>query len=144
MTVKVEDLVPGQEVYGYMRLGFGIYQVRRKDGSVYGQVPSKPRRRRTYDLTRFQGTIQRNNVDEQTITITVTRTNSMMLAQNRDPHGWSTDIHYSNFSKLLLISQINYEPRQDNLTFPANLADSAFKPYKTFTRVILPSYVTGV
>lgn len=143
MSVKIQDLVPGQEVYGYMRLGFGIYSVRRKDGSVYGQVPSKPRRRKTYDLTRFQGQVQNNNVDEQTITITVTRTDSMMRAMNRDPVGWSVDIHYSNFSKLLLISPINYEPRQENLTFPANFPDAAFKPYRTFTRVILPSYVHG-
>lgn len=144
MAVKVQDLISGQEVYGYMRLGFGIYQVRRKDGSVYGQVPSKPRRRRTYDLTRFQGTVQQNNTNEQTITVTVTRTSSHMLPQNRDPHGWSVDIHYSNLSKLLLISPISYEPHQHNLTFPANLPDAAFRPYKTFTRVILPSYVQGV
>lgn len=144
MSVKVQDLAPPDEVYGYMRLGFAIYQVRRKDGSVYGQVPSKPRRRETYDLTRFQGTVQRNNTDEQTITLQVTRTDSTMRAQNRDPLGWSVDIHYTNFSKLFLISPISYEPRQDNLTFPANLPDAAFKPYRTFTRVILPSYVTGV
>lgn len=144
MSVKVQDLEPGQEVYGYMRLGFAIYSVRRKDGSVYGQVPSRPQRRRTYDLTRFQGTVQNNNTTEQVITIVVTRTDSLMRAQNRDPLGWSVDIHYSNFSKLLLISPYNYEPRQDNLTFPANLPDAAFKPYRTFTRVILPSYVTGV
>jgi hypothetical protein len=141
-AIHIADLVAGNEVYGQMRLGLGIVKVRRVDGYLYGVVPSKPQKTGPDDLTRWQGTVLVNNTTEQVLTVQLTRTDSKMRAMNRTT--LMTDIHYSAFTRLRLISQINFEPHDFNLTFPANLEDAAFKPYKTFTEVVIPSYVTGV
>jgi len=143
-AVRIQDLVNGNEVYGYMRLGLAVTKVRRVDGSLYAVVPNKPQKAGPDDLTRFSGTVVNNNTDEQVLTLYITSTDSMMRAMNKDQSRLTVDIHYSAFSRLRLISQINYPPREDNLTFPANLKDAAFKPYRTFTEVLIPSYVTGV
>ena len=143
--VKIEDLKVGDVVYAYMRKGFAVKTVRRPDGSSYGQVPDRRGNKRTYDLSRFQGRVQANNTENQVLTISVHLTNSLMQSQGaRSPYPLSTDFHYSNFGKLLLLSDINYDPHDYNLTFPANFVDAAFKPYRTFTRVIIPSFVQGV
>jgi hypothetical protein len=140
-VVRIADLVAGNEVYGQMRLGLGIVKKRRVDGYLYGVVPSKPQKTGPDDLTRWQGTVLVNNTTEQVLTVQLTRTDSKMRAMNRTT--LMTDIHWSAFTRLRLISQINFEPHDFNLTFPANLEDAAFKPYKTFTEVLIPSYVTG-
>ena len=143
MTVlRIADLVAGNEVYGQMRLGLAIVKVRRVDGYLYGVVPNKPQKAGPDDLTRWQGTVLVNNTTNQVLTVQLTRTDSMMRAMNRTT--LMTDLHYSALTRLRLISQINYPPHDYNLTFPANIEDAAFKPYKTFTEVIIPSYVTGV
>lgn len=140
-AIHIADLVAGNEVYGQMRLGLGIVKKRRVDGYLYGVVPSKPQKTGADDLTRWQGTVLVNNTTEQVLTVQLTRTNSRMLPMNRTT--LMTDIHYSAFTRLRLVSQINFEPHDFNLTFPANLEDAAFKPYKTFTEVLIPSYVKG-
>lgn len=141
-VVRIADLVAGNEVYGQMRLGLAIAKVRRVDGYLYGVVPNKPQTAGPDDLTRWQGTVLVNNTTEQVLTVQLTRTDSMMRAMNRTT--LMTDIHYSAMTRLRLVSQINHPPHDFNLTFPANLEDAAFKPYKTFTEVVIPSYVTGV
>lgn len=140
-AIHIADLVAGNEVYGQMRLGLAIVKMRRVDGYLYGVVPSKPQKAGPDDLTRWQGTVLVNNTTEQVLTIQLTRTDSMMRAMNRTT--LMTDIHYSALTRLRLISQINHPPHDFNLTFPANLEDAAFKPYKTFTEVLIPSGVTG-
>jgi len=140
-AIHIADLVAGNEVYGQMRLGLAIVKMRRVDGYLYGVVPSKPQKAGPDDLTRWQGTVLVNNTTEQVLTIQLTRTDSMMRAMNRTT--LMTDIHYSALTRLRLISQINHPPHDYNLTFPANLEDAAFKPYKTFTEVLIPSGVTG-
>lgn len=139
--LRVVDLVKGDHVYGYMRLGLAIKKVRRVDGYVYGVVPKKPQRIRNDDLTRWQGTVVLNNVAENVLTVQITNTNSLMKPLNS--FSLMTDMHYSSLSRLRLLSEISFEPRQDNNTFPANFPDAAFKPYRTFTEVLIPSYVTG-
>lgn len=139
--LRIADLVPGNEVYGYMRLGLAVEKVRRVDGTVYGRVPHKPHRIGPSDLTRWQGTVYINNVSENVLTCNITATTSDMTPINRE--SLFVDFHYSAFSRLRLLSQINHEPHQHNNTFPANFADAAFKPYKTFTEVLIPSYVKG-
>lgn len=140
-ALHIADLVPGNEVYGQMRLGLAVTKVRRVDGYIYGIIPSKPQKAGPDDLTRWQGVVLTNNTDEQVLTVQATRTNSMMLPQCRT--SLMVDIHYSAFTRLRLISQINFPPNPYNPTFPANLPDAAFKPYKTFTEVLIPSYVKG-
>lgn len=140
-AIHIADLVAGNEVYGQMRLGLAIVKMRRVDGYLYGVVPSKPQKAGPDDLTRWQGTVLVNNTTEQVLTIQLTRTDSMMRAMNRTT--LMTDLHYSALTRLRLISQINHPPHDYNLTFPANLEDAAFKPYKTFTEVLIPSGVTG-
>jgi hypothetical protein len=140
-AVRITDLVEGDEVYGYMRLGLAIFKVRRVNGYIYGQVPSKPQRAGPSDLTRWQGSVRANNIEENVLTCQVTATTSDMLPVNRE--SYLVDLHYSSFSRLRLISKINFEPRPENHTFPANFEDAAFKPYRTFTEVLIPSYVTG-
>ena len=140
-AIHIADLVAGNEVYGQMRLGLAIVKMRRVDGYLYGVVPSKPQKAGPDDLTRWQGTVLVNNTTEQVLTVQLTRTDSMMRAMNRTT--LMTDIHYSALTRLRLISQINHPPHDYNLTFPANLEDAAFKPYKTFTEVLIPSGVTG-
>ena len=140
-AVRITDLVEGDEVYGYMRLGLAIERVRRVDGTIYGQVPSKPQKAGPSALTRWQGTVRANNVAENVLTCQVTATTSDMLPVNRET--FLVDMHYSSFKRLRLISKQNFFPREANNTFPANFPDAAFKPYKTFTEVLIPSYVTG-
>jgi len=140
-AIHIADLVAGNEVYGQMRLGLAIVKMRRVDGYLYGVVPSKPQKAGPDDLTRWQGTVLVNNTTEQVLTVQLTRTDSMMRAMNRTT--LMTDLHYSALTRLRLISQINHPPHDYNLTFPANLEDAAFKPYKTFTEVLIPSGVTG-
>lgn len=142
-AVRIQDLEPPNEVYGYMRLGLAVTKVRRVDGSLYAVVPNKPQKAGPDDLTRFQGVVVNNNTTEQVLTLYITSTDSMMRAMNKDQSRLRVDIHYSAFSRLRLISQINYPPHDYNLTFPANLEDAAFKPYRTFTEVLIPSFVTG-
>ena len=143
-AIRIQDLEPPNEVYAYMRLGLAVTKVRRVDGSLYGIVPSKPQKAGPDDLTRFQGVVVNNDTTEQVLTLYITSTDSMMRALNKSQSRLRVDIHYSALSRLRLISQINFEPREDNLTFPANLKDAAFKPYRTFTEVLIPSFVTGV
>jgi len=143
-AVRIQDLNPPDEVYGYMRLGMAVTKVRRVDGSLYAVVPNKPQKAGPDDLTRFQGVVVNNNTDEQVLTLYITSTDSMMRAMNKSQSRLRVDIHYSAFRRLRLISQINYPPHDFNYTFPANFEDAAFKPYRTFTEVLIPSYVTGV
>lgn len=140
--VLIEDLVPADEVYAYMRLGLAIEYGQRGDTSVYGKVPRKPQTARPEDLTRFQGVVLLNNTIAQVLTLQITRTDSMMRAMNRERITLVTDIHYSAFSRIRLISQINFEPREENFTFPANFPDAAFKPFRTFTEVIIPNFAS--
>lgn len=140
-AIHIANLIAGNEVYGQMRLGLAIVKMRRVDGYLYGVVPSKPQKAGPDDLTRWQGTVLVNNTTEQVLTVQLTRTDSMMRAMNRTT--LMTDLHYSALTRLRLISQINHPPHDYNLTFPANLEDAAFKPYKTFTEVLIPSGVTG-
>ena len=142
-TVRITDLKPGDEVYAYMRLGRALEQGQRGDTSVYGRIPSRNQKARSEDLTRWQGTVLVNNTEEQVLTCQVTRTDSMMRAMNREPKRWVADIHYTAFQRLRLISQINFRPIKKNLTFPANFSDARFKPYRTFTEVIIPSFIRG-
>ena len=141
-AVRITDLVEGDEVYGYMRLGLAVTKVRRVDGYLYGQVPRKPQKAGPSDLTRWQGTVRSNNVSENVLTCQITATSSEMLPFNRE--SLLVDFHYSSLKRLRLISQINYEPNSWNNTFPANFPDAAFKPYRTFTEVLIPSYIKGV
>lgn len=140
-AVRITDLVPGDEIYGYMRLGLAITKAVRGNGSVYGIVPSRTQRAGPSDLTRWQGTVIQNNVSENVISCNITATSSEMLPLNRE--SLSVDIHYSALKRLRLLSKINFEPHPWNNTFPANFPDAAFKPYRTFTEVLLPSYITG-
>lgn len=142
-TVQITSLKPGDEVYAYMRLGRALEQGQRGDTSVYGRIPRRNQKARPEDLTRWQGTVVANNTEEQVLTCRVTRTDSMMRPMNREVVTWVADVHYSAFARLRLVSQENFRPIRPNLTFPANLKDSRFKPYKTFTEVIIPSYVRG-
>jgi hypothetical protein len=142
--VHISSLVNGDEVYAYMRLGLAVECGQRGDGSLYGKVPNKPQKAGPSDYTRWQGLVLQNNVTEKVLTCHITATNSMMLPQNRETITLVADVHYSAFRRLRLLSKINFEPHQYNLTFPANLSDAAFKPYKTWTEVRIPSFVTGV
>jgi hypothetical protein len=141
--IRISDLVQGDEVYAQMRLGLAIEQGQRGDGSLYGKVPNKPKKIKYDDYTRWQGMVLHNNTKEQVLTCQITHTDSMMLPINRESTQLVTDVHYSAFRRLRLISKINFEPRQDNHTFPANFPDAAFKPFKKFYEVLIPSYVTG-
>ena len=115
---KIGELVNGDELICYMRLGLALMRVRRKDGTAYRQVPKKPRRTRSLDLTRFTGIVLENNSTTKVITIMSTVLNSHTIAQSSalEPP-LRVDVHYTAFSRVQLLSKFHTPGRTD--AFPS-------------------------
>ena len=104
----VSELVPGDELICYMRMGLALEKVVRGDGSAYRRVPPKPGKvkNRSDALARFTGTVIRNLAE--VLTVSVTRMDSMKIGVNDESH--VADIHYTAFKRVQLLSKVHTEP----------------------------------
>lgn len=134
--IYITDLIPGDEILGWMRLGLALTKEVTGSGYVYMKVPDKPGSAKLSDLTRWVGTVVKNNVDEKVLTVRVTRTDSRAnLGYNRDIY--VADMSYTSLQRVRKFSVIHVPAREDNPTFPANLEDAAYKPFRTLTEVVI-------
>lgn len=141
--MHITDLTPGMEVYGWLKLGLALKVAVQGDGSPHYQVPTKPRRARAGDITRFVGTVSRNDASNRVLTLNVTPVNSQGKSYGS---GLSVDIAYSAFQRLRLISAYSHIPVQPIASTAAgkgwkrpgsiNSATSK-KPYRLVTEVKL-------
>ncbi len=135
-SISITELVPGDEVWGWMRLGFALKQGRTVHGLIYRYVPDKATRAESGDLTRFVGLVMINNTTTSVITLSVSQLGSRGIATNREQPK-AVDIHYSNLQRMRKLGPTVASQYTDNLTFPANFEDAKFKPYRTLIEVRL-------
>jgi hypothetical protein len=110
MPIKIQDLVPGDELQIWMRLGLAIRPTVKGDGTPYYMVPPRPGHAKSQDLTRFMGWVVVNQPDTGVITVHVSPFNSW---RQPIPDGIpkQVDLSYTALQRVRKYSKISFEPR---------------------------------
>lgn len=148
MSVSIEELLNGDEVQCWMKLGLALRPVRSAKGQAYYKVPSKTERARAGDLTRFIGWVVRNDPNSAVLTVQVSPFNSWRQPI-RQSIPRSADISYTAFQRVRKFSTISVEPRQQilghrgskDIRRPGSVAafgGTDLRPYRTVEEVLLP------
>ena len=132
----IKDLIAGDQVLGFMRLGLALEKGRSADGeSIFRFVPKRPQKASSSALTRWYGFVNSNDTDIGILKVTVTAVNSLGFAGRES---LPAEISYTALSRLRIYSKISFEPRPEKVGRPTSQAlGTAFKPFKTLTEVIL-------
>src|SRR5690606_20057997 len=109
--MRVTELVEGDTVYGWMKLGFALQKHRLPNGRIYRQVPSKPDRFDKDDLQQFIGRVISNDTTQHILRLEVARMNRFLQAVGEY---LPVEVHYHALKRLRKMSQIAYSPREEN------------------------------
>jgi hypothetical protein len=140
--ILITELVPGDEILVFMRLGLALEVKRNVDGSVCRAVPTVPQKASSLALTKFRATVLRNETESQVLFLATVGVDSH---GNPLPHsnGLPADIHYSAFNKIRLYSPYSYVPR-DEIHHTGSKAIPGvqglyknYQPYRTLVPVVL-------
>jgi len=138
----MKDIVVGDEIICYMIVGLALSLGRRADGRQYRFVPPRTQRARSWDLTRFMGTVTANDVDTKILRMGTVGINSWRRPISTSPV-LMADIHWSSLGRVLLISPEAFEPREENRSGgiearPTTAAlGTNFKPFHTIENIII-------
>ena len=135
--MNVTELVAGNQILGWMRLGIALVPARSKEGKLQYVVPAKKRRAVDGSLTAFSGLVVGNDPAAKVLHLHVVPMNSDLR-----PTGYTSEIvsiHYSAFSRIRILSEFSFPGREEEGVFTKKTAfgATAFKPYKTLTEVTL-------
>jgi len=141
----ISELVAGDEVVGYLKLGVVLRVGSRPDGSGFRYVTQVSSRTKINDLTRFIGTVGSNAVGTKILTCATSPMNSRMRPESHTDRGgfgyggvYQAELHYSSFSRLRLLSKINFPGKARDPTHPTvvdPLGGNAFRPYRTLEEI---------
>lgn len=136
MPTYITDLKQADEVVCYMRNGLALEKARSAKGVVYRKVPSRTKKAGPAALTRFQGWVIANDTTEKVLHVRVQPIGNGL----RRTHGEAFDasIHYGAFSKVLVLSEINYPAKEEDTSRPGSVAGfrgTAPKPFRTLVNV---------
>jgi hypothetical protein len=133
--IYVTDLLPGDEIQGWMKLGFALKKQRRVDGTLFYAVPDRASNVEKDDLTRFVGWIVSNNTTTHVLVVEVVHLNSRGRVYG-DPI--QTTLHYSVLKRVRKISRISYPARAQNPLRPTHVAiGTGYSAYRTVEEVML-------
>lgn len=136
MTLRVIDIVPGDEVLGWMRIGFALRRGRNAaTGAVYMYVPSKAQRATATDMNRYTGWVVANNVANKILVVEVQQMNRYTMAVSAPVRA---DIPYMAMYKLRRLSKTVFPGKPENPERPTQRAiGSQNRPYRTIEDVLL-------
>ncbi len=134
--IKVTDLKSGDEVLGWMRLGFAITKTLRGDATVQWEVPLKAQSVSRDDIDRFIGLVSSNDTNSGVLNLSIHRMNEYKRLVPGGPQV-VVALPYWSLKRLRLISKVAKDPKSDNPTFPANFVDARFRAFKTTVEVKL-------
>jgi len=141
--VTLFDLVVGDEIIAYMRLGLALRTKRRVDGTVYRTVPSRLETAISSDLTRFRGTVTANDVDQKILSVNTVRVDSWRVPTANNPV-LHAQISYGALKTVHLLSDFHFVPRDENRRGAAQFRPTTkaigtnFKAYRTIENIIIP------
>lgn len=142
--ISMADIVTGDELVVYMRLGLPLQTGRRPDGSGYRVVADKPRRASADAITRFRGSVITNDVAEQILKTTTVEIDSQGTPQAHSPP-LVAEISYSALRQVFLLSSYSFEARDElsrrtgtNVRPTTAALGTAFRPYRTISQVRIP------
>lgn len=135
--MRVEDLKAGDEVLGFMRMGLALRVGRTAKGHLFRYVPSAPCPAKTSDIQRFAGTVISNDTENKILRVNTTNVSARGIPLNNESPPLNAEISYTALRRLVMYSKVSFEPKEGNLTFPANFESTKFRPYKTMTEVKL-------
>lgn len=133
--MKVTELVAGDQIIGWMRIGFALQKRRLPNGRTYRQVPSKPDRFDKDDLQQFSGLVTFNDVENHILRVEAARMNRFLEATSES---LPAEIHYAAFSRLRRVSPFAYSPRPEYPLRPTRKGiGTGFHGYRTQEEVQL-------
>ena len=141
----VSELIPGDEIIGWMKLSVVLRIGRRPDGSSYRYATKVKSRTKINDLTRFTGQVLSNDPENKIITVGTSPMNSQMMPvshPDRQESGYgpqcTAEIHYTAFERIRQLSSIAYPAKQRDPEHPTvsdSFGGNAFRPYKTLEEI---------
>lgn len=137
------DLKVGDQIQAYMRQSLPLKVGRRVDGTEYRFVSGKPQRAKSWDISRFHGTITANDTVARILTVNTVGINSRQNPISTSP-ALTADISYTAFDRVFLLSAFHFEPREEirrggNAFRPTTKAiGTAFKAFRTKELVHIP------
>lgn len=136
MTLKVIELQPGDEILGWMKLGFALRKDRNAaTGMPFRYVPSTPSRYSQEDLSRFTGFLVRNDTTQGILSVEVQEMNRYAMAVSAP---LPVDIPYLALSRLRRLSKVNFPGKPQNPYRPTQIAiGSHNRNYRTVEEVLL-------
>lgn len=138
-NVTIAQLLPGDNLLCWMRLGLALFLVRYPRGTIYYEVPSRPQRATADALPSFGGYVVQNNVSDTVLTVHVVQLDSWRSPTKR-PSAVAS-ISYSAFQRIRRLSKEVVEPlREEDVFRPtskAGFGGTAFRPFRTVEEVAL-------
>jgi hypothetical protein len=132
--MRITELIPGNEIHGWMQLGRALKRGRHFDGSVFRYVPLKSAVAGPDDLQRFTGTVVQN--DKTLLILTLNVAKMGRFGEMAEAESLKVDIAYPLLQRIRILSPINYPA--DNTPDPKwPTKDIIYKPYRTITEVTL-------
>lgn len=134
MTTVLE-LRPGDNILGWMRIGYALKKGRTATGVIYRFVPAKAERFDQDDLQQFTGLVVANDTTQHILRVEVSRMNRYLMPVSES---LPAEIHYGALHRLRKVSQVANAPRPQNPRRPTAVAKgTGYYPYRTVEEVSL-------
>lgn len=134
MSIRITELVPGDELHVYMVIGRALKVGRNPDGSLFRYVPLKSVMAQAGDLQKCLAQVIQNDVDLLTLTLSVAKMgNSANLLESES---LTAVVAYPLFQKIRKLSSISYNPKPKSVIRPNDKLQE-WRPYRTISEVIL-------
>jgi hypothetical protein len=135
MPKRISDLQPGDQIFGWMKIGFALQKQRNPDGTLFRTVPSRKDRFDKDDLQQFVGMVVSNDTVNHVLRVDVARMTKLTRAVEPP---LPAEIHYLAFSRVRLISKYPLPGRPQNPLWPTQVAlGTGFYAYRTQEEVLL-------
>ncbi len=132
---KITELLPGDPIFGWMKLGYALRKERTATGVIYRSVPPRRDRFDKDDLQQFTGMVVRNDTVNHVLHVECARMTKMTRAVEPP---LPAEIHYLAFKRIRLISKHAFPPRPQNPLWPTQVAmGTGFYAYRTQEEVQL-------
>jgi len=134
--MKVVELKPGDNVMGWMRLGYALRKAYiGATKQMYRYVPNKPTRFAKDDIQRFTGLVVRNDTVNKVLSLEFQEMNRLGTAVSQSIQA---DIPYFSLTRLRFLSKEATLGRPQNPLRPTAVASNTeFYPYRTLIEVEL-------
>lgn len=137
--LHISELKIGDQIQFWVPSGRALELTADVHGNLAYRPPTKVRTRtKPQAFTRFWGLVQANDANHKVIRLHT----QPFLDRMQIPTGQAalSELHYSTFQRVRLISQYHYEPRAVDPSRPTDhspLSNTEYKPYRTAVEVRL-------